>query len=210
MKIGYARVSSTGQSLDVQLEQLTAAGCEKIYQEKRSGRTTIAREQLERALDQVRAGDVLVVTRLDRLARSVPDLYAIVRDLEESGVAFQCLQQGAIDTSTSTGKLMFGVLGAVAEFENDLRKERQREGIERAKAAGVYRGRKPSYDADQVLEAIKDKLAAGEAPYSLVAELGISRTHLYRIAAKAGGLAQLAEEAKAEQPAPVAELEPIA
>jgi len=204
MKIGYARVSSTGQSLDVQLEQLTAAGCEKIYQEKRSGRSTAERIELERAIDDCRRGDVLVVTRLDRLARSVPDLYAIVADLNDSGTGFQCLQQGAIDTTTPTGKLMFGVLGAVAEFENDLRRERQREGIERAKKAGVYRGRKPTIDRDQVIEAIKHKLAQGAGIYGLIDELEISRTHLYRIAEEAGGLAQL------KQAAEVAELEEIA
>ena len=196
MKIGYARVSSTGQSLDVQLEQLTAAGCEKIYQEKKSGRSTAERIELGRAIDDCRRGDVLVVTRLDRLARSVPDLYAIVAELTDTGAGFQCLQQGAIDTTTPTGKLMFGVLGAVAEFENDLRKERQREGIEKAKRAGVYRGRKPSIDRDQVLEAIKARLAQGAGIFGLIEELGISRTHLYRIAGEAGGLAKLKREAE--------------
>lgn len=202
MKIGYARVSSTGQSLDVQLEQLTTAGCEKIYQEKRSGRSTAERLELSRAIDDCRRGDVLVVTRLDRLARSVPDLYAIVAELNDTGAGFQCLQQGAIDTTTPTGKLMFGVLGAVAEFENDLRKERQREGIERAKANGVYRGRKATIDRDQVLEAIRGKLAAGEGLYGLVDELDVSKTHIYRIANEAGGLAKLKQEAQlADQPA---------
>lgn len=192
MKIGYARVSSTGQSLDVQLEQLEAAGCDKIYQEKRSGTQRSHREQLERALDQVRSGDVLVVTRLDRLARSVPDLYAIVADLQESDVGFQCLQQGAIDTTTPTGKLMFGVLGCVAEFENDLRRERQREGIERARKAGVYRGRKQQIDRDPVL----DRLRQGLGVTAIARELGIGTSSIYRIAEEAGGLAAIKESAQ--------------
>lgn len=198
MKIGYARVSSTGQSLDVQLEQLTAAGCEKIYQEKRSGRSTAERLELSRAIDDCRRGDVLVVCRLDRLARSVPDLYAIVAELEDTGAGFQCLQQGAIDTTTPTGKLMFGVLGAVAEFENDLRRERQREGIEKARKAGKYRGRRRKIDHADVIAAVKAKLAADQSPYGLIEELEISRTHLYRIIGNAGGLEKLAEEADRE------------
>lgn len=189
MKIGYARVSSSGQSLDIQLEHLRAAGCERIYQEKKSGRTADDRPELQRALGDLRPGDVLVVTRLDRLARSVPDLYAILRHAEHAGAGFTCLQQGAIDTTTPTGKLMFGILGAVAEFENDLRRERQREGIEKAKAAGVYRGRKPTIDRERVLE----RLRAEESPAAIARELGVGRSSIYRIADEAGGLAKLKE-----------------
>lgn len=193
MKIGYARVSSSGQSLDIQLEHLRAAGCERIYQEKKSGRTADDRPELQRALGDLRPGDVLVVTRLDRLARSVPDLYAILRHAEHAGAGFTCLQQGAIDTTTPTGKLMFGILGAVAEFENDLRRERQREGIEKAKAAGVYRGRKPTIDRDRVLE----RLRADESPAAIARELGVGRASIYRIADEAGGIAKLKEGAPA-------------
>lgn len=191
MIIGYARVSSTGQSLELQLEQLKAAGCEKIYQEKKSGRSTTNRLELERALDQLRPGDILTVTRLDRLARSVPDLYAIVADLNESNVHFRCLQQGAIDTTTPTGKLMFGVLGCVAEFENDLRAERQREGIERAKEKGVYKGRIRSIDIDEVLRRIR----CAEQPYAIAKEMGIGKSSVYRIANEHGGVKALRMEA---------------
>ena len=106
MLVGYARVSSVGQSLDVQLEALQAAGCEKIFSEKRSGTSAVDRAELDAALSFVREGDTLVVTRLDRLARSAGDLHNIVRQLTSKGVAFQCMQQSGMDTSTSTGKLL--------------------------------------------------------------------------------------------------------
>ena len=141
MLIGYARVSSTGQSLETQIDALGAAGCEKIYAEKRSGRSATDRAELNKALDQMRSGDTLIVTRLDRLARSLSDLFHMVEKMIGEGVAFRCLQQGGVDTSTSTGKLMLGILGAVAEFENDIRRERQQDGIVKAKMEGRYNGR---------------------------------------------------------------------
>ena len=124
-KIGYGRVSSTGQSLDVQLEKLKH--CSKIYQEKKSGRTD-NREQLQLALDYVREGDVFVITKLDRLGRSTRDLLNIINKLETKGVQLQVLDQN-IDTGTPTGKLMFTMLSSIAEFENELRRERQSDGI---------------------------------------------------------------------------------
>ena len=133
----YARVSSEGQSLEIQHEALTAAGCEKIFSEKVSGRSTKDRDQLASALDFVRENDTLIVTRLDRLARSVGDLHQIIEKLTAKGVSFKCLNQSGVDTDTSTGRLMLGVLGAVAVFENDIRRERQMEGIAKAKAAGI-------------------------------------------------------------------------
>jgi len=180
MLIGYARVSSTGQSLEVQTEALQAAGCEKIYAEKKSARSTKDRTELERALDQVRKGDTLVVTRLDRLARSVADLFRILEKLTTAGVAFRCLQQGGADTGTSTGKLMLAILGAVAEFENDIRRDRQREGIEKAKAKGVYKGRAPSVDVDRV-QALK---ADGMGAAAIAREMGIARASVYRALAQ--------------------------
>lgn len=138
MKIGYARVSSAGQSLELQVEALTAAGCTKVYQEKESGKSTDKRVQLAMALEHLREGDELVVTRLDRLARSVVDLYQIVSQIRDAGASFSCLQQGAIDTATPSGKMMLGLLGVVAEFEREIILERQREGIARAVAAGHY------------------------------------------------------------------------
>lgn len=177
MLIGYARVSSAGQSLVIQTEALTAAGCEKIYSEKRSGRTAADRPELARALDQLRPGDQLVVTRLDRLARSVGDLHRVVEQIAATGAGFRCLQQGGVDTTTSTGKLMLAILGAVAEFENDIRRERQRDGIEKARERGAYRGRPATIDP----AAIKAMRAGGAGPSAIAASLGISRASVYRV-----------------------------
>jgi DNA invertase Pin-like site-specific DNA recombinase len=168
MLVGYGRVSSAGQSLEVQLESLAAAGCSKVFSEKRSGTSMTGRF--------VREGDTLVVTRLDRLARSAADLHAIVARLSTKGVGFRCLQQGGLDTDTSTGKLLLGVLASIAEFETDIRKERQREGIDRAKVAGVYKGRKPSVDVGQV----RALHAAGIGPSDIARQLGIGRASVYR------------------------------
>jgi DNA invertase Pin-like site-specific DNA recombinase len=177
MLIGYARVSSAGQSLDIQTEALTAAGCEKIYSEKRSGRTAADRLELVRALDQLRPGDQLVVTRLDRLARSVGDLHRVVEQIAAAGAGFRCLQQSGVDTASSTGKLMLAILGAVAEFENDIRRERQRDGIEKAKERGVYRGRPATIDP----LAIRTMRDGGVGPSAIAASLGISRASVYRV-----------------------------
>jgi DNA invertase Pin-like site-specific DNA recombinase len=176
MMVGYARVSSSGQSLDVQLAALKDAGAEKVFAEKRSGTTTDGRDALAEALGFVREGDQLLVTRLDRLARSAGDLHTIVRRLADKGVGFRCLQQGGMDTTTSTGKLLLGVLASIAEFETDIRRERQREGIDKAKAAGVYKGRKPSVPTDRV----RELHAAGMKPTVIAKELGIGRASVYR------------------------------
>ena len=176
MDIGYARVSSTGQSLEVQEEQLRAAGCDKLFSEKRSGTSLDGRQALEDAIEFAREGDTLLVTRLDRLARSGGDLQNIVNKLNAKGVGFRCLQQGAVDTTTGMGKLVLGILGAVAEFEADIRKERQLEGIAKAKAAGVYKGRKPSVD----VEAVKALKVSGKGPAEIAKELGIGRASVYR------------------------------
>ena len=177
--VGYARVSSTGQSLEVQQEQLAAAGCEKVFAEKRSGTTTANRQALEDALEWVRDGDTLIVTRLDRLARSGADLYGIVGRLNAKGVAFRCLQQGAVDTTTSMGKLVLGILGAVAEFETDIRKERQRDGIAKVKETHPerYRGRRPTVDQ----EAIRKLHAEGLGPTAIAKKLGYGRMTVWRV-----------------------------
>jgi DNA invertase Pin-like site-specific DNA recombinase len=135
--VGYARVSSEDQDLTIQLEQLTEAGCEKLFSEKKSGVQLEKRSELEKCLAWVREGDVLVVTRLDRLARSVTDFSRLMTDLQERGVEFRCLLQ-PFDTTSPQGKLMMNILAAFAEFETSVRKERQREGIEKARANGVY------------------------------------------------------------------------
>lgn len=176
MLVGYARVSSVGQSLDVQLEALQGAGCEKIFSEKRSGTSTAERTELEAALSFVREGDTLVVTRLDRLARSAADLHSLVRQLTTKGVTFQCIQQSGMETTSSTGKLLLGVLASIAEFEADIRRERQREGIEKAKAAGVYRGRKPSVDVTAILDLRSKGMGASE----IAKTLGVGRASVYR------------------------------
>lgn len=178
--VGYARVSSSGQSLDVQLDQLREAGCEKVFAEKVTGTTTEGRDALEEALSWVREGDVLVVTRLDRLARSIVDLRKIVDRLQTKGVGFRALQQGAIDTTRPEGRLMLNILGAFAEFETEIRKERQRDGIDKAKAAGRYKGRPKTINAGTIA-ALE---AEGMGPTEIAARLGIGRASVYRLRKK--------------------------
>jgi DNA invertase Pin-like site-specific DNA recombinase len=174
--VGYARVSSSSQNLDPQLEQLADAGCEKVFSEKVTGTSRNDRRALEECLDWLREGDTLVVTRLDRLARSGRDLHDIIAQLSAKQVGFRCVQQGSVDTTTSMGKLILGILGAVAEFETDIRKERQREGIERAKAARVYKGRKPTVDVEQVRSLLDQGLGATD----IATKLRIARASVYR------------------------------
>ena len=176
MLVGYARVSSVGQSLDIQLGELEKAGCEKVFAEKRSGTSADARAALQDALEFVRDGDTLVVTRLDRLARSSNDLHNIIAKLTGKGVKFHCVQQSGVDTDSGMGKLVLAILGAVAEFETDIRKERQREGIDKAKADGRYTGRKPSAD----VQAIRELKADGLGPSAIARKLKVGRTTVYR------------------------------
>src|SRR5215475_5962125 len=143
--IGYARVSTIYQNLEVQESALLAAGCEIVRSEKRSGTTTAGREELRTVLDFLRKGDVLMVTRIDRLARSIGDLQDIVRAIKARGASLKATEQ-PIDTSTAAGKCFLDMLGVFAEFETNLRRERQLEGIAKAKAAGVYKGRPPSIE----------------------------------------------------------------
>jgi len=175
-RIGYARVSSTGQSLEVQKQKLK--DCEKTYQEKKSARTD-NRPQLQICLDYVRDGDTLVITKLDRLARSTRDLLNITSRLETKGVKLQVLDQN-IDTSTPTGKLMLTMLGAIAEFENDLRKERQSDGIELAKEKGVQFGRKPTLSARQIQE-MKELRESGIKIKDLMTKYSLSKASIYRL-----------------------------
>ncbi len=179
--IGYARVSSTGQSLDVQLEKLEAAGCRRVFKEKQSGRQAENRAELQRCLEYVREGDVLVVTKLDRLARSVIDLHQIAARLEGQGVGFRVLDQN-VDTTTPAGKLTFSVLAAVAEFENELRRERQRDGIEKAKKNGVKFGPREKLSPEQG-DALRDAVARqpDRRKADIAKDFGISRASLYRI-----------------------------
>ena len=144
--IGYARVSTLDQEFELQHAALKAAGCTVIRSEKRSGTSTERRAELRTVLDFVQAGDVLTVTRIDRLARSIGDLQDIVRELRAKGVALKATEQ-PIDTTTAAGKAFLDMLGVFAEFETNLRRERQLEGIAAAKARGVYKGRPPSIEA---------------------------------------------------------------
>lgn len=176
--VGYGRVSSAGQSLDVQVEQLKAVPCDRIFTETRSGTSTEGRAALEEMMRYVREGDVLVVTRLDRLARSLTDLSRIIDELGAKGVGFRCLQQGAVDTTKPEGRLMLQLLGSFAEFEAAIRRDRQMEGIEKAKAAGRYRGRPKTIDAEEV----RRLLSSGIGPTAVAKQLGIGRASVYRIA----------------------------
>lgn len=177
MLVGYARVSTTHQSLDVQMEQLSTHAVEKIFQEQVSGKSASNRPQLKAALDFCREGDTFLVTRLDRFARSAQDLHNIVSALTAKGVGFRCLQQGGLDTTTSHGKLMLGILAAVAEFELDIRQERQREGIEKAKARGVYQGGKQKFDP-MLIRKMRDD---GMKPRAIARELKCSPATVYRL-----------------------------
>ena len=175
MIVGYARVSTTDQCLDVQMDELADHGCERIFQDQASG-TSRARAGLIEMLQFVRDGDTIVVSRLDRFARSLTDLFQLLDELNRKGVAFQCVHQ-SIDTGTSTGKLTLAILGAVAEFENDIRRERQRAGIAKAKANGVYRGRRAGIDSLRIR-----KLAAqGMSVSAIASELGCHRQSIYRL-----------------------------
>lgn len=180
--IGYARVSSAGQKLDVQIDALTGAGVppDHLYKEKVSGTKRKGRDALEEMLARgIRKGDTVVVTRLDRLARSSRDLHNIAHTLEEKGVALKVLEQD-IDTSTPAGRLFFTMLGAISEFETEIRKERQREGINAALAMGEdspFKGRPATIEADQVAK-LKEQ---GLTPSAIAKKLGIHRSSVYRL-----------------------------
>jgi len=180
--VGYARVSSTGQSLAVQLDKLKAAGCDRVYQEKKSG-TTDNRPELKKALHYLREGDTLVVTKLDRLARSTLHLCQTADQLQADGIALKVLDQ-SIDTSTPTGKLLFNVLASIAEFETAIRKERQMEGIAKAKERGVQMGRKAKL-SDQQVEELRQQRKAGKLIKELMQEYGLSKATVYRLLSEA-------------------------
>ena len=172
---GYARVSTTDQNLALQEEALQAAGCEVIRAEKRSGTSTEGRTELQTLIDFARTGDSIVVTRIDRLARSVADLAAIVHQLEQTGVALRATEQ-PIDTSTAAGRCFLQMLGVFAEFETAIRKERQMEGISKAKAEGRYKGRPASIDA----QTVRKLHEGGMRPAHIAKHLGIGRASVYR------------------------------
>jgi DNA invertase Pin-like site-specific DNA recombinase len=174
--VGYARVSSTGQDLTVQLEKLN--GCDKIFKEKRSG-IDAGRPALQACLEYLREGDTFLVTKLDRLARSTPDLYRIVSELNERGVAFKVIDDPSIDTSSRTGKLIMGILALIAEFENDIRRERQQDGINKAKAEGVRFGPKPILTTE-VVQKVKELRANGLTVREIMHRTRLSKASIYR------------------------------
>ena len=177
MLYGYARVSTTDQDLTIQQEALTAAGCETIRSEKVSGTSRKGRQELDTLLQFIREGDTLVVTRFDRLARSLDDLQNIVKTLRAKGAHLLATEQ-QVDTSTSAGTAFLQMLGVFAEFETNIRRERQMEGIAKAKAKGVYSGRKPSIDAVEVRR-LRDHEGLGAT--EIAGKLGIARTSVYRV-----------------------------
>lgn len=178
MLIGYARTSTLEQiaGLEAQKETLKAIGCERLWEEQAS--SVGPREALSAALGFVRAGDVLIVTKLDRLARSVRHLGEIIDSLEAKGVGLRVLDLG-LDTTNATGKLMLNVLGAVAQFEREMMLERQREGIAKAKAEGKYKGRKPT--ARKKAPDICQMVAKGISKREIAQELGVSERSVYRM-----------------------------
>ena len=177
--IGYARVSTTDQNLELQESALRAAGCDVIRSEKRSGTTTAGRDELRTVLDFLRKGDTLMVTRIDRLARSIGDLQDIVRAVRAKGASLKAIEQ-PIDTSTAAGKCFLDMLGVFAEFETNLRRERQLEGIASAKARGVYKGRKASIDPAKV----RQMKAEGKGASAIAKALRIGRASVYRALAE--------------------------
>jgi len=178
MLIGYARTSTLDQvaGLQGQLRELGGAGCEKIFQEQVS--SVAKRDQLAAALDYVREGDVLIVTKLDRLARSISDLVRIVSAIERKRASLRILAMG-LDTSNATGRLMLNVIGAIGQFEREMMLERQKEGIAKAKRDGRYKGRQPTarVKADQV--AVLHRQGIG--PSEIATKLGIGRASVYRL-----------------------------
>lgn len=172
---GYARVSSTDQDCTIQVRALEAAGCKPIRSEKVTGTSRDNRTELDILLAFLRKGDTLVVTRIDRLARSVRDLEAIVEEIQGKGAYLRVLEQ-PVDTSTPAGMAFLQMLGVFAQFETALRKERQMEGIAKAKAAGVYTGRKPSVPTEEIRR-LKDE---GVTPTEIAKRLKVGRTSVYR------------------------------
>jgi DNA invertase Pin-like site-specific DNA recombinase len=185
---GYARVSSLDQDLSLQEDRLRAAGCQVVRAEKRSGAGREGRAELRLLLEFLRRGDTLVVTLVDRLARSLKDLQDVVHELRGRRVALRATEQ-PVDTGTAAGKAFLDMLGVFAEFETALRRERQMEGIAAAKARGVYKGRRPRIDPAEVR-----RLREGEGlgPAAVARRLGIGRASVYRLlggekAAEPGG-----------------------
>lgn len=176
MDVGYARASTEDQEVEIQIAALKTACCERIFSEKRSGSSVEGRKELRRMLDGLRSGDTLTITRIDRLARSMGDLQDIVRELKAKGVALRATEQ-PIDTSTAAGKAFLDMLGVFAEFETNLRRERQAEGIAAAKARGAYKGRKRKINPDYIRGWA---MGEGVTKAAVAEQFEISRSTVYR------------------------------
>ena len=179
-RIGYARVSSDDQNLDLQRDALRLARVGSIYEEAASGKTAV-RQELDHCLKALQAGDILVVWRLDRLGRNLPDLVQIVAALEEKGIGFESITE-KIETTSSAGRLVFHVFAALAEFERNLIRERTQPGLNAARARGRAGGRKPKLDARQIRE-IERLMSDPSIPVGQIAErYKVSRTTIYKVA----------------------------
>ncbi len=176
--VGYIRVSTIEQKLEVQEKAMENEGVDKIFADKISGASTTGRKQLKACFEYMREGDTLVITKMDRLARSARDLHNIVHDLEEKGISIRVLDQG-VDTSTVAGKAFMGMLATFAEFETNIRKERQLEGIAKAKAKGVYKGRKAT--AQALKPRMLELLNAGMSKPKIAKEVGVSVASVYNV-----------------------------
>src|SRR5208283_4217090 len=178
MLVGYARTSTADQKagLEAQVGALKAAGCEELFVEQVS--SVQHREELEKVLKFVRKGDTLVVTKLDRLARSIPDLVRIIATLEEKQATLRILVMN-LDTSTPTGRLLLNLVGSISQFEREIMLERQREGVAKAKSEGKYKGRKPTARAKS--EVVIAKFKADQRPSDIAKSVGIGRASVYRI-----------------------------
>jgi DNA invertase Pin-like site-specific DNA recombinase len=176
--VGYARVSTLGQSLDVQKEKLEAAGVDKLFEEKKSG-VDATRPALKQCLEYLREGDTMAISRIDRLARSAEDLLRVVRELEEKHVRLRVLDQ-SIDTQDAAGKAFLGMLAVFAEFETNIRKERQMDGIAKAKARGTKFGRRRSLTHDMI-RTIRDFREKNELTVpQIMTKTGLSKATVYR------------------------------
>src|SRR3954447_8302335 len=180
--LGYARVSTNGQSLEAQLAELKKAGCRKIFEEKVSGKNR-ERPELKRALKALAKGDVLVITRLDRLARSSRDLLNVIKEITDSGASFRSLRDTWADTTNAHGRLIITVLAGLAEFERELIRSRCGEGMQRAKHRGVRFGRPPKLTPHQRHEA-RARLEAGETQSDIARSYNVDSSTISRLAAR--------------------------
>lgn len=179
MKYGYARVSTSDQSVAIQVEELERAGCEMVRTEHASGSSRKGRTELQNILDFIRFGDVLMVTKLDRLARNTIDTLALITDLADRGVMFVSLAEPWANTDTPSSKLVLTVMAGMATFERERIRERQAAGIAKAKSEGKYRGRKPTARAKaKEIEALWE---SGIGPAEIARQVGVSRSSVYRI-----------------------------